>query len=222
MSTFPNLPGLTLHERFLDASAQECLMRELSLRPVQWKRLRGRELQNWGGLPHARGMVSVPLPPFLALLSKELVARGIFPESEMANHVLVNRYAAGEGILSHTDGPAYLPRAAILSLDARVMMDFAGVVPEAEGEEVGDSKCGRRRRVGSLWLNPGSLVVLEGAAYSELHHGIAPRGEDVVDDLVFNATEELGTTVPRPSSRTSLTFRRSAKTIQNPLRLSRR
>lgn len=221
MTTFTALPGLTLHEGFLDAEAQAALTSELSARPAQWKRLRGRELQNWGGLPHARGMVAVPLPPFLASLSKELVARGIFPSSETANHVLVNRYAAGEGILAHTDGPAYVPRAAILSLDERIMMDFTGAGPAPEGVPGADAGSSRVR-VGSLWLNPGSLLVLEGKAYSDLHHGIAPRVEDTVDELVFNAREKLGTIVARPSSRTSLTFRRAAKTIQNPLRLSRR
>jgi alkylated DNA repair protein alkB family protein 6 len=32
------------------------------------------------------------------------------------NHVLVNEYAPGQGILSHQDGPLYAPAVAILSM----------------------------------------------------------------------------------------------------------
>lgn len=45
---------------------------------------------------------STKLPPPLAEIAKELVKRDIFPSSYPPNHVLLNEYNPGEGILPHT------------------------------------------------------------------------------------------------------------------------
>ena len=55
------------------------------------------------------------------------------------NHCLVNEYQAGGGILAHTDGPAYEPMVAAVSLGSGVILQF----------ESGTK----------LWLAPGSLLV---------------------------------------------------------------
>lgn len=40
------------------------------------------------------------------------------------NHVLVNEYLPGQGIMPHQDGPAYFPVVAIISLGSPAVMRF--------------------------------------------------------------------------------------------------
>lgn len=67
----------------------------------------------WTKLKHARRKVALfdgticTLPDILQRLSNTLVAVDAFPSSHPPNHVLINEYQPGEGIMPHTDGPAY-------------------------------------------------------------------------------------------------------------------
>uniref|UniRef100_A0A2K6THY0 AlkB homolog 6 n=1 Tax=Saimiri boliviensis boliviensis TaxID=39432 RepID=A0A2K6THY0_SAIBB len=76
---------------------EEYLLRRVFNAPKpKWTQLSGRKLQNWGGLPHPRGMVPERLPPWLQRYVdkvSDLSLFGGFP----ANHVLVNQYLPGEG-----------------------------------------------------------------------------------------------------------------------------
>lgn len=66
----------------------------------KWTHLSNRSLQNWGGLPHAKGMIQEPLPPFLQTYANKLSSMGIYgPEGLQANHVLMNLYKPGQGIM---------------------------------------------------------------------------------------------------------------------------
>ena len=47
-----------------------------------------------------------------------------FGPGQAANHVLVNLYERGEGIMPHEDGPLYYPGACILSLGGPAVMRF--------------------------------------------------------------------------------------------------
>ena len=207
-SSWHQVPGLEYHAAFLSKSEQESLIEEIEAKPNAWRPLLDRRVQNWGGLPHARGMVAVPLPPYLAKLGSKLTSIGLFTQQQPSNHVLINEYVPGQGIMAHTDGPAYMPVAAIVSLHSSVLFDLHrdGVV------------------VASLWAVPGSLIVLRNDAYQLFHHGIAARKTDYVDhDVVLNKNlAPPHTSVVARQRRVSLTFRRSAKTIRNPLRLSKR
>jgi len=64
------------------------------------------------------------LPPPLSIIADRLVQAGIFPKTTPPNHVLLNDYSAGQGILPHTDGPAYEPQTATLSLNSSVLLEF--------------------------------------------------------------------------------------------------
>ena len=46
------------------------------------------------------------------------------------NHVLVNSYAPGQGIMAHEDGPIYFPCACIVSLGEAAIMRFHRKLPE--------------------------------------------------------------------------------------------
>uniref|UniRef100_A0A4X1TFW2 AlkB homolog 6 n=1 Tax=Sus scrofa TaxID=9823 RepID=A0A4X1TFW2_PIG len=80
----------------------------------KWTQLSGRKLQNWGGLPHPRGMVPERLPPWLQRYVDKVSDLSLFGGLP-ANHVLVNQYLPGEGImafasLSPAGEPPFCPR----------------------------------------------------------------------------------------------------------------
>ncbi len=119
-----------------------------------------------------------PLPAWAAPLAARLAAEGAFGREP--DQVIVNEYQPGQGIAPHVDSPAFGPVVASLSLGSGCAMGFEG--PGGAGL--------------SLWLEPGSLLVLAGEARTAWRHGIAQRRSDVVD----------GARRPR-GRRVSLTFR---------------
>ena len=193
-----------------------------------WVQLRGRRLQCWGGRPEDKeNFWPEPLPPWLRRTAQGLVEAGIFPPEMTPNHVLLNEYRRGQGILPHTDGLYYHPLTATLSLGGSAIMTFA---PRVSAGDVG--------RVASVpnsevLLRPRSVVVFTDEAYTEYLHAIAEcESETVIPSLLslpflFSALSKLhwqvggvapvvnldasdaslGDVVSRPPIRLSLTFR---------------
>jgi len=87
------------------------LIHSVPMNHSKWVHLKGRSLQCWDGL-HEN------MPYWLSILCDGLVQSGLFPLEDKPNHVLINRYNCGEGILPHTDGPKYVHRTVILTLSA--------------------------------------------------------------------------------------------------------
>ena len=81
----------------------------------------------------------------------------VFPADKRPNHALVNQYGRFDGIMRHTDGPAYFPTVAIISLGSPCIFDF-------------ESPGGLEQ---SVLLPARSLLVFEGEAYKG-RHGIDP------------------------------------------------
>uniref|UniRef100_A0A670ZM94 AlkB homolog 6 n=1 Tax=Pseudonaja textilis TaxID=8673 RepID=A0A670ZM94_PSETE len=73
----------------------------------KWTQLSGRRLQNWGGLPHPKGMVAEKLPPWLQRYVDRVSSLGVFG-GKPANHVLVNEYQPGQGIMVTISSPSSL------------------------------------------------------------------------------------------------------------------
>jgi alkylated DNA repair protein alkB homolog 6 len=82
------------------------------------------------------------------------------------NHILVNEYTPGQGIMAHTDGPAYYGLVATVSLGGAIVLDL-----EARGE-------GEKGRVYRILQERRSLLVTTQALYGEYMHGIAERAVD--------------------------------------------
>ncbi len=163
------------------------------------------------------------LPPPLAEIAGELVNRGVFPSSlgKPPNHVLLNEYQPGQGILPHTDGPRYEHRTATLSLGSDVVIEFtkrlasneigstkpttisnksSGGEHEAEKDEVDNVVSPIQ-----ILLESGSLLVFDDDAYLNYCHGIEMDvWRDVTTDNCLNATP--GKIIPR-GLRYSMTFR---------------
>ncbi|KAA8492610.1 Alpha-ketoglutarate-dependent dioxygenase alkB-like 6 [Porphyridium purpureum] len=167
------IDGLVLYANVISEQQEVALVDQLDAR--RWKEISGRRVQTYGGLPHEKGMVEVPLPDFLqrvcsVLTSAEIEGeRGrlnIFDANSPPNHVLVNEYQPGQGIQHHVDGPCYEPVAAIISLGADTQMTFKTI----------DGK----RAVTRVDLERRSCLVMSGDAYVQYMHGIEPVMRDCV------------------------------------------
>ncbi|XP_077919749.1 putative RNA/DNA demethylase ALKBH6 isoform X6 [Halichoerus grypus] len=109
---------------FISKEEEEYLLRQVFNAPKpKWTQLSGRKLQNWGGLPHPRGMVPERLPLWLQRYVDKVSDLSLFGGLP-ANHVLVNQYLPGEGIMPHEDGPLYYPTVSTISLGSHTMLDL--------------------------------------------------------------------------------------------------
>jgi hypothetical protein len=170
------------------------------------------------------------LPPPLREIADQLVSNGVFPSSAPPNHVLLNEYQPGQGILPHTDGPLYESRTATLSLSSSVVIEFTKrlstseigatnrvlALPSPTLEPLGNdaTEADALRSKGpaleplsplQVLLEPGSLLVFQDDAYLGYCHGI-PMDVwcDETSDCCLNAPPHQ--VVPR-GKRYSLTFR---------------
>jgi alkylated DNA repair protein alkB homolog 6 len=159
-----------------------------------WKQLKTRRLQCWGGLPPAQdkgensGDFKSPnenetsLPSWLSAICQVFVQVGFFPPDFAPNHVLINEYEPGQGIMHHTDGPRYYDHVVILSLGSSTVMSFH---PRLSSEEIGSSTLTNLPSpsevpgVGmSILLQSRSLLYFKGDAYHNYLHGIEARSFD--------------------------------------------
>ena len=167
----------------------------------KWVQLRGRRLQNWGGKPAPGGLQEAEeLPGWLDSIAEALVRLGVFPPHLKPNHVLINEYLPGQGIMPHTDGPLYHQVVATLSLGAparftlRPRRGQSSQVPATEA---------------CLVLQPASLVVFSHDAYIDYEHSVEEDHAFVVPEHVANAGEGVtpGQAIERAGPRISLTIR---------------
>ena len=153
---------------------------------------------HWHNLLHAKRKVAVfdgsfPLP--IQLLVQALMNEGIFDDTAPPNHILINQYFPSQGIMSHTDGPAYFSRTATLSLgEGQVLLHFE---PRQKGA------FGQRQL---LLHGGGSLVVFEDDAYSQCMHSIRETNEEYETAGVTCCNAPAGTKAHR-QPRISLTVR---------------
>jgi len=161
-----------------------------ALQPA-WHQLKKRRLQQWGGTPR-KDFVAERVPAFLRILAQRLHSAGVFPE--VPNHCLINEYEPGQGIMPHTDGPLYFPRVAIISMSGHTVFEFRPRLNEPPSL--------------SLLVEPRSLLIFDGDAYTTYFHGISERIEDVLTREVVVPYGEamLGETLER-ARRVSLTIR---------------
>ncbi|GLI67661.1 hypothetical protein VaNZ11_011912 [Volvox africanus] len=142
----PHLPSLFYVPDYVVPEQEAALLREVRASKSKWVQLSGRRLQNLGGVVHAKGLIPAPLPswlePLLTRLAGEGGEGGLYG-GKPPNHVLINSYLPGEGIMPHEDGPAYHPVVAILSLGAPAVLRFRKKPRPAEAvaTEGGSDSC---------------------------------------------------------------------------------
>ena len=153
-------------------------------------------------------LLAAPLPKFLdnPILArfKDLRTYEKSPHHE-PNHVLVNEYQPGEGIMPHTDGPAYHPITATVSLGSHTILE---ICKKAENGERESSPTWR------ILQEPRSLLVTTGDMYKDTLHGISEMRVDdnlgpdhVVNWSLLGDKKAFETGTAERQTRISLTYR---------------
>ncbi|XP_043946207.1 alpha-ketoglutarate-dependent dioxygenase alkB homolog 6 [Protopterus annectens] len=210
---------------FISKSEEDYLLQQVYSAPKpKWTQLSGRRLQNWGGLPHPRGMLAESLPGWLKKYAEKISSYGVF-DGTIANHVLVNEYNPREGIMPHEDGPLYFPTVTTISLGSHTLLDFYHPVRRGDQEEEASiPQTEENRYFLSLLVEPRSLLILRDEMYITYLHGIKPVYEDIVNENIANikATNASIGDVLQRSRRVSLTIRHVPKVLKTTLILGRR
>ena len=210
---------------FITEAEETSLLAQIARTPApRWTQLANRRLQNWGGVPHPKGMIAEKMPDWLQEYVGRVNDQGVFGEKEvgshakqtLANHVLLNEYNPGQGIMPHLDGPMFHPTISTISLGSHTVINFY----REEGENY--SLKFEDRHVTSLLIQPRSLLVLQGEMYHNFLHGIEEIHEDIIDDKICNldSSTVIGSILPR-KTRISLTIRHVPKTSKMILKLGR-
>ncbi|KAG0220951.1 Alpha-ketoglutarate-dependent dioxygenase alkB 6 [Mortierella sp. GBA43] len=148
------------------------------------------------------------------------------------NHCLVNEYLAGQGIMPHKDGPAYLPTVATVSLSSHCVLEFYKAPEAKEGDDQDQDKAeeGKREPEFSMLVQPRSLLVLKEDVYNKYMHGIREiTSDDLRQGNILNLDQALpeglqddDKGVLERNTRISLTFRIVQKTLSTQRILLRR
>ena len=210
-------PSIHYIPDFLPPRYQEHLvawLSKLSEAPSSSNNDEEKAINRWTNLPHAKRRV--------ALFVRQQHADSHFPEplEELANalefavfqdestspirfnHILVNEYQADQGILAHTDGPAYESCTATLSIGASVLFRLE---PRQHLDTTGSTTALHDGSSHTVLLKGGSLIVFADQVYEEYLHSIAEgRLEEITDNNCLNVP--ANTTVEH-GFRISLTFR---------------
>ncbi|KAL4815213.1 hypothetical protein BDW67DRAFT_186001 [Aspergillus spinulosporus] len=185
------LPGEAFYiPDFVDEEEEERLLAKISTAPLPiWKHLAHRRLQTYpSALTATNTLLSSPLPSWLTTtppIIERFKALHIFDDSphQGPNHVLVNEYTPGQGIMPHEDGAAYHPLVATVSLGGVVVLDlYEKINHSSSSKDDGDDKGnggGRTRRPKYRILQERrSLLVTRGGIYRDYLHGIAERHKE--------------------------------------------
>ncbi|KAF3006806.1 hypothetical protein E8E13_010442 [Curvularia kusanoi] len=159
---------------FITAEEEASILQKI---PAQrWITLSHRRLQaHPSTLTKNNTLLASPLPAYLVNPAiprfKDL---GIFEHTPhlQPNHVLINEYKPGEGIMPHEDGQAYASVVATVSLGGTVCLSLTPK-PSIEEGHGGETPIEGAWKVPTRILQePRSLLITTGDAYESLLHGV--------------------------------------------------
>ncbi|CAH8482252.1 unnamed protein product [Schistosoma turkestanicum] len=184
---------------FINEKEEQELLEHIYAAPLpKWVSLRRRRLQNWGGIPDVKGMLTENIPQWLLKYMNRVSDLCLFDNNNnKANHALVNEYEPGQGIFPHHDGPLYYPVVATINLNSYGILDFYEPLDTSEDQQT-KSTLLNDRYIGSVYLKPRSLNIVTEQMYTHYMHGIAERTTDLLinhedcsrrsEELADNAT----------------------------------
>ncbi|KAJ4480882.1 hypothetical protein J3R30DRAFT_3462088 [Lentinula aciculospora] len=147
-----------------------------------------RRLQVWGGqLTGKNVLFSQSLPPFVEVypnIIERLQSTGLFHASahKAPNHIIVNEYLPGQGIMPHQDGPAYHPVVATISLGSYTSFHYYKYTTGTQAQDATDGLSPGPEGVAriidptpvmSVLLEPRSVIITSGSLYTSHLHGRA-------------------------------------------------
>ncbi|CAI6333171.1 unnamed protein product [Periconia digitata] len=206
---------------FITKEEEESILQKI---PAQrWITLSHRRLQaHPSTLTKNNTLLASPLPQWL---EKPVIDRfksmGLFDSTphKAPNHVLVNEYNSGEGIMPHEDGSAYAHVVATVSLGASICLEITAKPASKKVDQennISDNTSSQYMIPTRILQEPRSLLITTGQAYENLLHGIASievdedlNAQTVANwDLLFDPTvfQKAGGRNER-STRVSLTYR---------------
>jgi alkylated DNA repair protein alkB homolog 6 len=128
---------------FILPTTEYILLQHINTAPKPaWTQLSHRSLQAYPSrLTATNTLLAAPLPDWLVNpIIPRMKEAGIWKGAphEGPNHVLVNVYEPGQGIMPHQDGGAYWPVVGTVSLGAPIVLEvFAKSEDEGKGRPVG-------------------------------------------------------------------------------------
>jgi alkylated DNA repair protein alkB homolog 6 len=208
----PGLPPSCYYvPNFIAASEEQFISAEIQKLPrSKWTYLTHRRLLSLPSTltgPAHDTLLAAPLPHFLDHIVNLLREAGYFDNSthQNPNHVLINEYKPGEGIMPHEDGPAYSCITATVSLGSHTVLSI--YKKNADGEREAEPSW-------RILQEPRSLLVTMGDMYSCTLHGIAELHTDenlnsqgIVNFHLLGNPQAYQTGTAERSTRTSLTLR---------------
>ncbi|KAJ8073051.1 hypothetical protein PM082_019919 [Marasmius tenuissimus] len=183
---------------FVTEEEEKYLVRKILDSPRhKWKNLANRRLQLLGGqLTSKNILIPEAFPPFIGNypdIITRLKSTGVFQDSPHGspNHIILNEYLPGQGIMPHEDGPAYHPVVATISLGSHTMFHYYRYKPDRVEadlnglQEHGGSEAPEGRTVDptpvlTVLLEPRSVVITTGDFYRNHLHGISGLAEDTI------------------------------------------
>lgn len=166
-------------------------------------------------MPHKNGMIAEKIPEWLQTYVDKINNLGVLGDKK-ANHVLVNEYLSGQGIMPHTDGSLFHPIISTISCGSHTILELHR---GREEQEQGDGDETDRLQI---LVERRSLLMIRDDAYHKYLHSIEERMEDVILPGISNIEmcemmNEKNRVLPR-ETRISLTIRHVPKTSKLKLK----
>ncbi|KAI5868016.1 hypothetical protein GGS23DRAFT_7353 [Durotheca rogersii] len=214
----PGLPPAAYYiSDFITSEEERVMLEKIASAPKpRWKQLTHRRLQTWPSDLVNDKLIDAPLPAWLdEPVVRRLKSIRLSPDSESdvfsnsphrkPNHVLINEYPPGIGIMPHKDGAAYHPIVCTVSLGASLCLDIYKLKEDGTLETKPEWR---------ILQEPRSLLITTSALYTDFLHGIADIMEDVelAESTVANwsllrSPSDFAEGRNTRKTRTSLTYR---------------
>ncbi|OAD53209.1 putative alpha-ketoglutarate-dependent dioxygenase ABH6 [Eufriesea mexicana] len=217
-NVIPEVPNLAIYiPNFITQEEEDEIIKHINNTPLpKWTQLSHRRLQNWGGIPHPKGMIAEQIPCWLQKYINKVSSCNIFEKNKQPNHVLINEYLSGQGIMAHSDGPLFYPIVTTISCGSHTLLDFYKRLNSTEQHQ--------SNLEFSFLLERRSLFILQENLYHNYLHSIAERESDIISKSVIKNLSICGEQfsegeVLKRGIRLSLTIRHVPKTSKLKLRI---
>ncbi|XP_076167515.1 putative RNA/DNA demethylase ALKBH6 [Ptiloglossa arizonensis] len=214
----PEVPNSVAYiPNFITKEEEAEIIKQINYVPLpKWTQLSHRRLQNWGGIPHPNGMIAEEIPTWLRKYINKVSSCNVFEKEKLPNHVLINEYLPGQGIMAHSDGPLFYPIVTTISCGSHTLLDFY--------KRLDSTQLQKLNLEFSLLLERRSLFILQGDLYHHYLHSIAERDMDVISKSVIknlNICKEQFSEeqILKRDIRLSLTIRHVPKTSKLKLKI---